>query len=102
MHFCAIERCCNSGRRMMGVHRGHRFPGNRQQMSRPCRLGCFVLPMSARQADCSYLPNVGFFGYFILAHCSRASDDWPIAGVTSVSGKVKVVFFHGILWMVQS
>jgi len=82
---------------MTGVCRTQGFPCDRQQMTNARRLGCFVLPVAARQTDCSHLPDVSLFRDFILANRRRARDDRPITRITWVSGEVKVVFFHGVL-----
>ena len=80
---------------MAGVSHSHWFPCNWQQMSGECRISCFGLPMSARQADRSDVLDVSFFGYFIFANRSRGRDDRSVARITSVSGEVKIVLFHG-------
>jgi hypothetical protein len=50
--------------------------------------------MAAREADCSQLPDIGLFRYFVLAHTQRASDDWTGASVTWICGQLKVLFLH--------
>jgi hypothetical protein len=98
MSFCTIEFFHENDRRKTGVDSTHQFPCDRQQMADARRLSCFLLPMAARQADWrSHCPYVSFFRYFVLANRSRARDDWAGAGVTGVSGKVKIVFSHGVL-----
>jgi hypothetical protein len=94
MQFRTIERFHESRCRMADVSHSYGFPRNWQQMSNTCPLG-HGLPMSARQADRSDLPDVSFFGYFTLANRSRGRDDRSVARITSVSGEVKIVLFHG-------
>ncbi len=57
-------------------------------------LGRRTLAMAARQADRSYLSDVGLFRYFILANREGASNDWALTRLTPVNGEVKVLFSH--------
>jgi hypothetical protein len=68
----------------------------RQGRSLDCirRLGRCTLPMAAREADRSHLPDIGLFRYFILAYTQRTSDDGAVARVTRVCGEVKILFPH--------
>lgn len=70
------------------------FPYYREQMTHPRRIGGVVLAMAARQTDGPYLPDVGLFGYFILANRRGAGDGRASACLTRVNGEVKVLFFH--------
>ena len=54
----------------------------------------FVLTMTARQANRSYLPNIGLFGDFVFPNCNRARHNWAFAFVTSVSRKMEILPFH--------
>ena len=58
------------------------------------RRGRRDLPVSARQADRPYWPDIRFFRYFILTNSECARDDWGGACVTRVSREVKVLLFH--------
>lgn len=53
-----------------------------------------LLAMAARQAKRTYLPNVRFSRYFVLAYRKYTCSHRPIAFLTEVSGKVKVLYFH--------
>ena len=55
------------------------------------------LPMTARQAYCSYLPEASLFRYFILADCNGSCNDWIGTQVTRVRGQVKILFSHEFL-----
>jgi len=57
-------------------------------------LGGRTLPVTARDAGRSDLPNVGFFRYLIFPHAEPASNNWASARVTWISGEVKILFFH--------
>src|SRR5580693_3635374 len=70
------------------------IPFNRQQMTSPPSFGWPTLPMAARQAHCSHLPDVSLFRYFILPDCNRSGDHRTGTQVTSVSGQVKILFSH--------
>jgi hypothetical protein len=91
---CTTEHFLKCGRKMRQVYEGCWLPFNRWKLTGNTRLGHFVLPMAARQANCSYLPDLSFFRYFILADGEPARDNRPSAGVTGISGQVKVLFSH--------
>jgi len=57
-------------------------------------VGCSVLPMAARQAHGSHLPDLRLFGYFIFANRQRGRNDRAPALVTGIGGEVKVLFSH--------
>jgi|SRR5579863_3767732 hypothetical protein len=96
MHFHAIKFFYESSGRKTVVCHAHWIPRDRQQMTDARRLGGRLLPMAAREADRqSYSPNLGFFRNFIFANRSRSGDDRAGAGVTGISGEVKVVLSHG-------
>jgi hypothetical protein len=71
-----------------------RRPLHRQQVTGAALARSRTLPMAAREADRSQLPDIGLFRYFILTHTQRASDDWTGASVTWICGQVKVLFLH--------
>jgi hypothetical protein len=50
--------------------------------------------MAARQAKRTYLPNVRFSRYFVLAYRKYTCNHRPIAFLAQVNGKVKVLYFH--------
>jgi hypothetical protein len=53
-----------------------------------------LLPMAARQAKRTYLPNVRFSRYFVLAYRKYTCNHRPIAFLAQVNGKVKALHFH--------
>src|SRR5690348_11006446 len=61
--------------------------------SRWCRS--LTLRPAARQADCSHLPDVSFFRYFILANRQGPCNNGPVARITRVSREMKILFSHG-------
>jgi hypothetical protein len=94
MQVCAIECFQESGCHTRGLDLIRRCPLDRQRMTNACWCSRRSLPMAAREANRSYLADVGFLRYHILANRKRARDDWAGACVTRVRGEVKIVFAH--------
>ncbi len=95
MQSCTIEGFHKNSNRMTAAVLSRLLPCNRQQMTHPRRLGCFVLALAARQTDSPHWPDVGLFRYFIFANRRRARDNRAGACVARVNREVKVLFFQG-------
>jgi hypothetical protein len=59
------------------------------------RGGRVALPMAARQADCTHLPDVSFFRYVIFTDRNCSGNDRATTLVTRVSGQVKILPSRG-------
>ena len=79
---------------MRSAQKACRFPFDRRKLTGNARLSHFALPMPARQANCSHLPNVGLFRDVIFAHRKPAGDNRSSAVVTGISREVKVLCSH--------
>lgn len=51
--------------------------------------------MAARQANCSHLPDVSFFRYFVFTEGERTGDDRAGTVTTGIGREMKVLLFHG-------
>jgi hypothetical protein len=97
MWFCTTDRFYSWGRQMIRPAGADWIPFDRQQMMDTFGFGWPDLPMTARQAYCSHLPEASLFRYFILADCDGSCDDWIGTHVTRVRGQVKILFSHEFL-----
>jgi hypothetical protein len=79
---------------MRPVYERCRFPLDWWKLTRNAKLSHFALPMAARQANCSYLPDVGLFRDFTFPHPQPTGNNRTFAFVTEACGEVKVLFSH--------
>jgi hypothetical protein len=75
---CTNDRPYDRGRRITNVDRTCGLPFRRRKMTDTHWFGGFVLPLAARQADCSYLPDVSVFRYFISRTASEPAMTGPL------------------------
>lgn len=91
---CASKHFAECSRQMRSTQEVCRFPFDRRKLTGNAGFRHFALPMPARQANCSHLPNVGLFRDVIFAHRKPAGDNRSSAVVTGISREVKVLCSH--------
>ena len=79
---------------MRNVNEVRCFPLDGWKLTAITKLRYFALPMAAREANRSDLPDVSLSRDFILADRKRARNDRTIAPVTGVGGEMEVLFSH--------
>lgn len=94
---CALAYSVKRSLEVRWVDEFHEVPVDRRKLTKDASFLPFALPMSARQADRSYLPDIGLFRYFIFPYPERARHNRAFAFIAGVGQKMEKLFFHTAL-----